>query len=120
MLLFNPGGPAESGNQILPVILGLLPSAVRQRFDIVSFDPRGTGASDPLTCGAPPPALTSVVPVPAAPGLPLPGAQAFAAMARACQALALEPFLDTTDTARDMDRIRQALGVPTITFYGMS
>jgi pimeloyl-ACP methyl ester carboxylesterase len=120
MLLFNPGGPAESGNQILPVVLGLLPSAIRQRFDIVSFDPRGTGASDPLTCGTAPSALTSVLPVPAAPGLPLPGAAAFTAMARACQTQAVEPFLDTTDTARDMDRIRQALGVPTISFYGMS
>jgi pimeloyl-ACP methyl ester carboxylesterase len=120
VLLFNPGGPGESGNQILSVILGLLPSAVRQRFDVVSFDPRGTGASDPLMCRTAPSALTSVLPVPAAPGLPLPGAPAFTAMARACQTQAVEPFINTVDTARDMDRIRQALGVPEISFYGMS
>jgi pimeloyl-ACP methyl ester carboxylesterase len=121
-LVFNPGGPGESGNQILPVILGLLPSAVRRDFDVVSFDPRGTGASDPLRCGTSPSAATSVLPVPAAPGQPLPGAAVFSAMAQACttREASLEPFLNTANTARDMDRIRQALGLSTISFYGMS
>ncbi len=121
MLLFNPGGPGESGNQILPVILGLLPSAVRQRFDVVSFDPprdgrqrsphvrhRAVGADQRAPgprrrrgrhCREPrrsPPWPGPVRPRP------------------------LEPFINTVDTARDMDRIRQALGVPTISFYGMS
>ncbi len=43
-------------------------------------------------------------------------------MARACvsRAGSLEPYINTVDTARDMDRIRQAIGVPTISFYGMS
>jgi pimeloyl-ACP methyl ester carboxylesterase len=121
-LVFNPGGPGESGNQILPVALSLLPPAIRQDFDIVTFDPRGTGASDPLRCGTPPSALTSADPVPAAPGRPLPGSTAFTTMARSCRAEApdLEPFIDTTDTARDMDRIRQSLGLATISFYGIS
>lgn len=30
------------------------------------------------------------------------------------------PFIDTTNTARDLDRIRQALGVRTISYYGTS
>jgi pimeloyl-ACP methyl ester carboxylesterase len=120
--MVNPGGPAESGNQILPVLLSLFPAGTRQRFNIVSFDPRGAGASDPLQCGTPPPALTSVDPVATAPGQPLPGTAAFTAMAKACQARAptVVPFINTVNTARDMDRIRQALGVPTISFYGMS
>ncbi|HEV3366065.1 MAG TPA: alpha/beta hydrolase [Acidimicrobiales bacterium] len=121
-LVFNPGGPGESGTQILPVTLGDLPPAVRQHFDIVSFDPRGTGASDPLRCGTPPSALTSVTPVPSAAGAPLPGAPAFTAMARRCQqrTASLEPFINTFNTARDMDRIRQALGLASIDFYGIS
>jgi pimeloyl-ACP methyl ester carboxylesterase len=121
-LLFNPGGPAESGNQILPVVLPLFPTAIRQRFDIVSFDPRGTGASDPLQCGTAPSALTSVDPVGPGNDQPLPGTTAFTAMARACEsrAAAVLPFINTVNTARDMDRIRQALGVPTISFYGTS
>ena len=44
------------------------------------------------------------------------------AMAHACEtrAGAVEPFVDTIDTARDMDRIRQALGLSKISFYGLS
>jgi pimeloyl-ACP methyl ester carboxylesterase len=42
-------------------------------------------------------------------------------MARTCvRQTSYEPFLDTTNTARDIDRIRQALGLPTISFYGLS
>src|ERR1035437_99034 len=41
-LVFSPGGPGESGIQILPILLASFPTVVRQRFDIVSFDPRGT------------------------------------------------------------------------------
>ena len=120
-ILFNPGGPGESGNQILSVALALLPAAVRRDFNIVSFDPRGTGASDPLDCGTPPSAAASVLPVPARPNQPLPGAAVFGAMARACeQHASLEPFVNTVNTARDMDRIRQALGLATISYYGIS
>lgn len=121
-LLFNPGGPGESGIQILPVALSFLPAQVRDHFDVVAFDPRGTGASDPLDCGTSPAAAVSVGVVPAAPGQPLPGTPLFTAMARACQsrAAATAPFVDTIDTARDMDRIRQALGLSKISFYGLS
>jgi pimeloyl-ACP methyl ester carboxylesterase len=119
-LFFNPGGPGESGNQILSVALALLPSGVRRDFDVVTFDPRGTGASDPLTCGTPPAALTSADPVPSGPGKPLPGTPVFTSMARSCAQSPLVPFIDTTATARDMDRIRAALGLSTISYYGLS
>lgn len=121
-LVFNPGGPGESGNQILPVALSLLPAAIRQTFDIVSFDPRGTGASDPLQCGTSPSALTSVDPVSPQDGRPLPGTAVYTAMAEACQHKVgrLEPFINTTNTARDLDRIRRALGLSTISYYGLS
>ena len=121
-LVMNPGGPGESGLQILPVELPLLPAAVRADSDVVSFDPRGTGASDALQCGTDPSTVTAVVPVPAAAGLPLPGTPVFAGLRRACATAhpALTAAVDTTDAARDMDRIRQALGVSTISFYGLS
>jgi pimeloyl-ACP methyl ester carboxylesterase len=43
-------------------------------------------------------------------------------MARACATKhpVLTPAVDTVNTARDMDRIRQALGISTISFYGLS
>jgi pimeloyl-ACP methyl ester carboxylesterase len=121
-LVFNPGGPGESGNLILPVLLDFFPAAVRQEYNIVTFDPRGTGASDPLRCGTSPSKATSVDPVPAADGRPLPGTPVFSAMARSCAAreASLTPFVNTVDTARDMDRIRQALGLARISYYGLS
>ncbi len=122
VLLFNPGGPGESGNQIMSVVLGLLPAAVVARFDVVSFDPRGTGASDPLECGTSPPALTSALPVPSRPGQPLPGTSVFTALARTCthDHPGLSSALTTEATARDMDRIRAALGVSQINYLGLS
>ncbi len=121
-LVFNPGGPGESGNQILPVVLGLVPPAVRRSFDLVSFDPRGTGASDPLDCGTSPAAAASVIPVGSDAGRPLPGTPLYTAMARACEQRAptLTPFVETTDTARDLDMIRQALGMARLDYYGLS
>ena len=122
VLLFNPGGPGESGDQILPVVLGLLPPAVVARFDVVSFDPRGTGASEPLDCGTSPSAVTSVLPVPSGPGRPLPGTSVFTAMAQACTNHhgSLSASLTTEATARDMDRIRAALGASQISYLGLS
>lgn len=121
-LIFNPGGPGESANQILPIVLHMVPLSIRQHFNIVSFDPRGTGASDPLECGTSGSAVVSAAPVPVSPGEALPGAPVFSAMARECEARAAATlsFMNTFDTARDMDRIRQALGLSTISFYGLS
>jgi pimeloyl-ACP methyl ester carboxylesterase len=122
VLLFNPGGPGESGVQILPVLAALVPPAVSQEFDLVSFDERGTGASDRLNCGPSPAEAASVVPVPAKAGAPLPAAAIYGNLAAACRSRypTLLAHIDTTDAARDMDRIRQALGVRQINYWGIS
>jgi len=50
-LVVNPGGPGGSGVQYALGARSEFPAAVRARFDIVGFDPRGVGASEPaLTC----------------------------------------------------------------------
>jgi pimeloyl-ACP methyl ester carboxylesterase len=46
-LLINPGGPGESGVSAASSVVGTLPKSVRERFDLVGFDPRGVGRSTP-------------------------------------------------------------------------
>src|SRR3954451_24521047 len=47
-----PGGPGGAGTQDLPSWLGLFPAALRRRFDVMSWDPRGVGASTAVQCFA--------------------------------------------------------------------
>jgi pimeloyl-ACP methyl ester carboxylesterase len=49
-LVLNYGGPGESGVDALRATYGRLPPSVLDRYDVVSFDPRGTGASRPVDC----------------------------------------------------------------------
>lgn len=46
-LLLNPGGPGGSGVQFAADIISDIPKPLRERFDIVGFDPRGVGMSRP-------------------------------------------------------------------------
>jgi pimeloyl-ACP methyl ester carboxylesterase len=103
-------------------LAGLLPAGITDHFNLVSFDERGTGASDRLRCGPSPTAAASVAPLPARPGAPLPAARLYAGMADACAkaAPALAATMATANSARDMDRIRADLGLDQISYYGLS
>jgi pimeloyl-ACP methyl ester carboxylesterase len=116
VIVFNPGGPGESGVLILPILASLVPSSVRSKFTLVSFDERGTGSSDPLLCGPSPQEASSAV---AGTGE---AAQAFAGLSRTCRSAYRElfPTVDTTTSARDLNSLRVALGVQKINYYGLS
>jgi len=122
VLIFNPGGPGESGVQILPVLAALVPPEIKSHFDLVSFDERGTGASERIECGPSPAVAASVDPIAMHPNSPLPAAIVFAGLARSClqNSPHLLATLTTANSARDMDRIRQALGVQKISYWGLS
>jgi pimeloyl-ACP methyl ester carboxylesterase len=47
-LFFNPGGPGESGINVVQTIV--VPDEIRARYDLVGFDPRGVGKSSPIRC----------------------------------------------------------------------
>jgi pimeloyl-ACP methyl ester carboxylesterase len=123
-LVTNPGGPGVSGVDYLPSLVGELPAAMTERFDIVGFDPRGVGRSDPVTCGTGPQLdrELSVDPGPTT-------AAGFAALVGAARAFAagcearsgrILPYVSTADAARDLDRIRAALGDAKLTYLGFS
>lgn len=90
------------------------------RFDFVGWDPRGVGASRPVQCGAG---------VDLSTGLPRPGRFDEAAWVRgardygrSCVAAQREllPHLNTADTARDLDLLRQAVGDEKLSYMGIS
>ncbi|MBU3707100.1 MAG: alpha/beta hydrolase [Mycobacterium sp.] len=52
-LIINPGGPGESGVEAAAGIVETLAPEVRERFDLVGFDPRGVAGSAPaLWCNS--------------------------------------------------------------------
>ena len=54
-LFINPGGPGGSGVQYVAAAeYGIFSDAILERFDIIGFDPRGVGFSEPdFACGDP-------------------------------------------------------------------
>ena len=123
-LLVNPGGPGASGIQFaLGAPFGQFSEEIAQRFDIVGFDPRGVGFSEPtFACGAPGEQLALLN---AIEGELIDTPQEIA-LGEAAAQLCIETMgpagglLHSEYVARDMDEIRQALGVDQISYFGFS
>jgi pimeloyl-ACP methyl ester carboxylesterase len=122
-LLVNPGGPGGPGRGLAAFVAQGLNPQVAADYNIIGFDPRGVGASVPaLSCD--PSFFTRLRPdyVPhnaSAEQLLVSRAKGYAAD---CQRRSgwLLPYLTTADSARDMNSIRAALGVPAISYFGYS
>ncbi|WP_406376208.1 alpha/beta hydrolase [Streptomyces sp. NBC_00647] len=126
-LFFNPGGPGGPGTLQMPTGYDFFPKEVRERFDIVSWDPRGVGNSTAVNCFASPEeAETWNASKPA--GFPV-GRQerkawvsAYEELGRLCDERDPELLrhVSTEDTARDLDQLRRAVGDPKLNYLGIS
>ncbi|MFI6445450.1 alpha/beta hydrolase [Kitasatospora sp. NPDC050543] len=123
-LVVNPGGPGASGVDMVRHATTEFDGALHERFDIVGFDPRGTGASSPVTCldDKQRDAQDQV-------DLPLDPQARQALLSQenrehdaACRARSgrLLPFVGTRNTARDLDVLRQVLGDRKLNYLGIS
>ncbi|MYS08069.1 alpha/beta fold hydrolase [Streptomyces sp. SID6041] len=120
VLLLNPGGPGGPGLD-MPLWLGPeLPTAVKERYDLIGFDPRGVGQSSPLGCGLNDEELNWQRPYKAATfDKDVRWARTVADKCRARNGDALAHFT-TRNTARDMDVVRAVLGEKKISYLGYS
>ncbi|MFI8191090.1 alpha/beta hydrolase [Streptomyces sp. NPDC085946] len=123
-LLFNFGGPGGSGVATLPSYAPAV-SALRERYDLVSWDPRGVGASEGIRCRGDKEIQAAESTVDATPDTPA-EERAFlqdaADFGTGCRKSAgkLLAHVSTTDTARDLDLMRQVLGDDELHYFGIS
>lgn len=117
VLLLNPGGPGGGG---LSMPLGARGMAIAKHFDLIGFQPRGVGHTSALRCER----VTERLP-----NTTRPTDDQFAqytAYARAkedaCRRAGggVRPYINTANTARDMDVIRAVLSERKINYLGYS
>ncbi|WP_433330118.1 alpha/beta hydrolase [Spirillospora sp. CA-294931] len=123
-LFTNPGGPGGSGVEFLRQAGRSFGQDVRERFDIIGFDPRGVGASDPIRC-LDGPRLDRYFSADSSPDDQR-EVDAYAAESKAfsdackTRAAARLPFVGTANAARDIDVLRAAVGDTKLSYFGAS
>ncbi|MEU9230514.1 alpha/beta fold hydrolase [Streptomyces massasporeus] len=122
-LIFNFGGPGGSGVTSLPAFAEGY-EKLRTRYDLVSFDPRGVGRSDPVLCENDQ-QLDAYFQQDATPDDAAERTQLVdntKEFNNACEDNSEEilPHVRTTDAARDLDLMRQVLGDDKLYYFGIS
>ena len=128
-MFFNPGGPGTSGVSILPSIVAQLPDQLKGRFDWISWDPRGVGASTAVQCFSSYATQTRFfggidprVSFPVGRQEMLTWLQRFKRFGQLCAQRngRLLRHIWTADTARDLDRLCVAVGDRMLNYFGGS
>lgn len=111
-VVVNLGGPGVAGVGSAAALVENLPKRLRERFNIVTFDPRGTGQSRPIICDATFPTAAAI------PTL----IEEWTAFGAACLRDNPETLghVGTYSVVRDVDRLRAALGDEKLTYLGYS
>ncbi len=123
VLLYNPGGPGVPGVPMVTDWAGDQFSwALLDRFDVVSWDPRGVSEGAAVDCVDDPEELLSHDPTPETVEEAALIDAAIGEFAAGCAERSgdLLPYLSTVSTARDMDLLREALGEEQISYLGVS
>src|SRR4051794_10762112 len=107
-LVVNPGGPGVPAIDYLRAVAGSLPAALRQRFALVPFDPRGVGRSGPVQCADDLDPLFDESFSPRTDAERTALVDAARAVADSCAARSGDRLahVSTQNTARDLDRLR--------------
>ena len=122
-LFFNPGGPGGSGVDQIRNDVG--PGTLNERFDLVGFDPRGVGLSRPaIDCISDRELERQLAAIPSPRQGNLrrfmaTGARTAAGCWRRTPR-ALLNHVSTTDAARDLDLLREAVGDERLSYLGAS
>ncbi|SDL86206.1 alpha/beta hydrolase fold [Nonomuraea maritima] len=122
-LVFNFGGPGGSGVDTLDQA-GKALAALRNRYDLISFDPRGVERSSGVRCGGGKEmdtftALDTLPPDEETHRKTEEANKQFAALCQQDSGKVL-PYVGTVNAARDMDLIRAAVGDDKLNYVGMS
>ncbi|NAZ85123.1 alpha/beta hydrolase [Kineococcus indalonis] len=122
-IVLNPGGPGGSGVEYARAAASVLSEDVREHFDVVGFDPRGVGGSDPLRCLD----AAGVDELVAADATPDDAAEVrrlralTSGLGRGCAASGeLAAHVDSRTVVQDLDVLRAALGDDKLTYLGKS
>lgn len=120
-LFVNPGGPGASGVDFLRSAFA--DPGLNQRFDLISWDPRGVGESAPLDCGDE--RTRRFRTLDSDPDTPAEQEDLQAAardLAEACGRAdpTVLTSMHTDVTARDLDAVRAAVGDGQLTYLGFS
>ena len=126
-VFINPGGPGGSGVELVLGGFGqFLEDNLDGRFDVIGFDPRGVGASDPLHCFESEDALNDYFG--AQPAFPYqrdqyrPFFDVYSGLGDRCLdgSDPVARHMSTADVARDLDLLRQAVGDAKLNYLGFS
>lgn len=124
VLFVNPGGPGGSAVEYAAGGDSSFSAGLRRAYDIVGFDPRGVGESNPITC-VDPSQLDELLGADPTPDDATEWAhlrKVSADFGKACEAKypKLLGHISTVDAAKDMDIARAAMGRPKLDYFGAS
>ena len=123
-LVVNPGGPGAGGTYLAEQADGYFAAPLLAAYDIVGFDPRGTGASARVDCltDAELDAWVAADPDPDTPEEVEEGKENSEEFWSGCEAKSADVagHVSTVEAARDMDVLRAALGEDKLDYLGFS